>query len=126
MSYLFQVATMAAVKHLLEEILNDLSCEELEKFKKQLIGSFWVSSDVPLTFSQTKTSTDIVDVMVQSHGQQSVEVTKMILMDMNRTDLVERLSETSSGPKGETKKTQNFHITQTCVSHKCVINTLSN
>ncbi|XP_038566685.1 NACHT, LRR and PYD domains-containing protein 1 homolog isoform X2 [Micropterus salmoides] len=40
-----------------------------------------------------------MNLMVQTCGQQSVEVTKEVFMDMNRTDLVERLSETSSGPK---------------------------
>ncbi|XP_045902062.1 uncharacterized protein LOC123969011 isoform X2 [Micropterus dolomieu] len=93
------VATIAAVEQLLLETLNDLSNEELRKFKEFL--QWIVSQDLPY-ISWTLRHTDraeIVELMVKNYGQQSVEVTKEVFMDMNRTDLVERLTKPSSGLK---------------------------
>ncbi|XP_042345902.1 uncharacterized protein LOC121945668 [Plectropomus leopardus] len=95
-----KVATMSAVKELLPETLMDLSDEEFTKFK-------WL---LPLTFFQRSLEITpwtrlcgideadrLVDVMMEKYGQQFVEMTEEILMDMKRTDLMQRLSETSSG-----------------------------
>ncbi|XP_037642053.1 uncharacterized protein LOC119497753 isoform X6 [Sebastes umbrosus] len=100
-----KVATMTAVKELLMETLNDLSIEELQKFKWLLQFTFF-QRNLPLTsWSQLLESTQaylvemMAEMMVEMYGHQSVEVTEEIFMDMNRTDLVQRLSEISSGPK---------------------------
>ncbi|XP_074508767.1 uncharacterized protein LOC141778417 [Sebastes fasciatus] len=100
-----KVATMRAVKELLLETLNDLSSEELTQFKWLLQFTFF-QRNLPLTsWSKLLKSTQgdlvemMVEMMVEMYGQQSVEVTEEIFMDMNRTDLVQRLSEISSGPK---------------------------
>ncbi|XP_071325380.1 uncharacterized protein [Trachinotus anak] len=96
-----KVATIAAVKQLLLENLNDLSNEELREFKKvlRLIVPRWGALDNSWILSDIEDRAGIVNEMVETYGQQSVEVTKKVFMKMNKTDLVQRLSETSSGPK---------------------------
>lgn len=98
---------MAAVKELLLETLNDLSYKDLMKFKLLLQFTFFKRSLPNVLWEQLRTTDSadrLVDLMVEC-GQQSVEVTMEVFMDMNRTDLVQRLSETSSGLKGKMKKT---------------------
>ncbi len=95
---------MAAVEQILSETLKDLSYEEREKFKLLLHLTYFQKSlpQIPWTRLKWVNRADLlVDLMVRSHGQQSVEVIKEVFMDMNRTDLAERLSELSSGLKGQ-------------------------
>ncbi|XP_067456890.1 centromere-associated protein E-like isoform X2 [Thunnus thynnus] len=96
-----KVATMAAVKEMLLETLNDLSYQELKKFKEvlQLTVSQMNLPDSSLRLSYTADRADIVDLMLQNCGQQSVDLMKKIFKKMSRSDLVQRLSDTSSGPK---------------------------
>ncbi|XP_071325157.1 uncharacterized protein [Trachinotus anak] len=96
-----KVATIAAVKQLLLENLNDLNNEELQEFKEvlRLSHSPWDTSFRWWMLSDIGDRADIVDLIVEIYGQQSVEVTKKFFIKMNKTDLVQRLSETSSGPK---------------------------
>nr|XP_024655559.1 uncharacterized protein LOC112431244 isoform X2 [Maylandia zebra] len=98
-----KAATMAAVKHLLLETLNDLSDEELKKFKGLLqtilpwrILSFFSYTD---RLSRSSTRADVVNLMVDELGHQSVEVTREVFMHMNRTDLVQKLPESSSASR---------------------------
>ncbi|XP_051261723.1 uncharacterized protein LOC127366633 isoform X1 [Dicentrarchus labrax] len=93
-----KVATIAAVKQLLLETLKDLSNEELKKFEEflQLIFS---QKDLQMDLRDTADRAEIVDLMVETYGQQSVELTREVFMDLNRTDLVQRLSKPSSGLK---------------------------
>ncbi|XP_049439412.1 uncharacterized protein LOC125893026 isoform X3 [Epinephelus fuscoguttatus] len=93
-----KAATMAAVKQLLLETLNDLSDKELKKFKWSLE---WIVSqkNLPDTSSALSYTTDraqIVDVMLQTYSQQSVQLTREVVKKMNRTDLMQRLSKPSS------------------------------
>ncbi|XP_078027616.1 uncharacterized protein LOC117265273 isoform X9 [Epinephelus lanceolatus] len=93
-----KVATMAAVKQLLLETLNDLSDKELKKFKWSLE---WTVSqknlpDFSLHLSYTTYREEIVDVMLQTYSQQSVWLTREVVKEMNRTDLMQRLSKPSS------------------------------
>ncbi|XP_026226738.1 uncharacterized protein LOC113169502 isoform X2 [Anabas testudineus] len=96
-----KVATMAAVYQLILETLNDLRHKELKEFKRllQLTVSQKSLSDSSCYLRQTGDGTEIVASIVQSFGQKSVEVTKQVLMDMNRADLVQRLSETNPETK---------------------------
>ncbi|XP_039475976.1 uncharacterized protein LOC116330579 isoform X8 [Oreochromis aureus] len=96
-----KVATMAAVKHLLLETLNDLSDEELKKFKRllQMINSWRDLSYISDMFSQSSNRADTVNLMVDKLGLQSVEVTREVFMYMNRTDLVQKLSDSSSASR---------------------------
>ncbi|XP_036929634.1 uncharacterized protein LOC119005785 isoform X16 [Acanthopagrus latus] len=94
-----KAATMRAVKELLLETLNDLSYEEQKNFAWFLQFTCFQRSLPQIPWSRLQMSymaESLVDVMVEKYGQKSVEVTREVLMDMNRTDLVQRLSETSS------------------------------
>lgn len=106
------MATITAVKELLLETLNELSYEERKNFKWFLQFRFFQRSLPQISLLQTEDSADLlVDLMMEKCGQKSVELTKEVLMDMNKTDLVQRLSESSSGPKGQTKKTTTHTFT---------------
>ncbi|CAI5661638.1 unnamed protein product [Oreochromis niloticus] len=96
-----KVATMAAVRHLLLENLNDLSDEEIKKFKRllQMIIPWRNLSDILWRLSGSSTRAVIVNLMMDELGQQSVEVTREVFMYMNRTDLVQKLSESSSASR---------------------------
>ncbi|XP_059194301.1 uncharacterized protein LOC131975630 [Centropristis striata] len=106
-----KVATMAAVKELLSETLNDLSYEELETFQWLLEFMFFqrrisLTSEIQLKF--LRRGDRPVDLMVEVCGQQSVEVVKEVFMNMNRTDLVQRLS--SSGHEAAGSSAEAFGV----------------
>ncbi|XP_076746413.1 uncharacterized protein LOC112431633 isoform X4 [Maylandia zebra] len=96
-----KMATMAAVKHLLLETLNDLSDEELKKFKRllQTILPWRNLSFFSYRLSRSSTRADIMNLMMDELGHQSVEVTREVFMHMNRTDLVQKLPESSSASR---------------------------
>lgn len=96
-----KVATMAAVTDLLLETLEDLSDQDLKEFKWLLQFTCFQKSLPQIDLSNNIRR--IVNVMVNKWGQQSVEVIREVLTDMQRTDLVQRLSESSSGLKGKRK-----------------------
>ncbi|XP_072249645.1 uncharacterized protein [Leuresthes tenuis] len=90
---------LTAVKQLLLETLNDLSDEELNRFRESLISQENLSH-----FSWTRLHADrllLAHVMVEELNQQSVEVVSEILMNMKKTDLVQRLTDRSSVLKEE-------------------------
>uniref|UniRef100_A0A3Q3FSZ7 Pyrin domain-containing protein n=1 Tax=Labrus bergylta TaxID=56723 RepID=A0A3Q3FSZ7_9LABR len=91
---------------LLLEILHSLNNGEFRKFRKFLLSAFQKDSkDIPLLLRYSNDRTKILDVMVQTYGRQSVDETREILKKlMNRTDLVGKLSESSSVSKGKFKK----------------------
>ncbi|XP_078027625.1 uncharacterized protein LOC117265280 [Epinephelus lanceolatus] len=118
-----KVATMRAFKELLLETLRDLSNEELKKFKWLLQFTLFQRSLELISWRKlspphiswrelelTNSTDKVVDVMLERCGQQSVEVTKEVLMDMNRTDLVHRLSETSSGQEAAGSSAEAFGV----------------
>lgn len=101
---------MTSVKEKLLATLEDLDYEEFKEFKSLLQQSdttidLLIKHKHPTTLAQR---VDVVELMVQTYGEQSVEVTREILKKMNRSDLELRLSETSSGSKGKIceKKTE--------------------
>ncbi|XP_029359458.1 uncharacterized protein LOC115044524 isoform X2 [Echeneis naucrates] len=98
-----KVATMVAVKHLLLENLNELKSEELEKFMKIILGipPPWGAFDNSWVSSSIEDKRDMVNKTMEIFGQHSVEVAKKVFMNINRTDLVQKLSETCSRPKEE-------------------------
>nr|XP_033495571.1 uncharacterized protein LOC117265273 isoform X10 [Epinephelus lanceolatus] len=118
-----KVATMRVFKELLLETLRDLSNVELKKFKWLLKFTFFQRNieliswrelsppHIPWSELELTNSTDqLVDVMLERCGQQSVEVTKQVLMDINRTDLVQRLPETSSGQEAAGSSAEAFGV----------------
>lgn len=102
---IFQEATVEAVKELLLETLEDLSEEDLGhlicflQFKRFQNGL----PQIPLRLLEYSDLTFIIDLIVEMCGQQSLEVTTELFRDMNRMDLVQRLSKSSSGFKGKIK-----------------------
>lgn len=96
------------------ETLNDLSTEELEKFKSliELEKGFPLFSREQLEMTKTP---DIVDLMVETYSQECLELTKSVLKKMNRTDLVQRLMDT----EGKAEKTLSNQI-----PHQIFINDL--
>ncbi|XP_078138442.1 NACHT, LRR and PYD domains-containing protein 3-like [Centroberyx gerrardi] len=94
---------MAADKEKLLETLEDLGDEELKKFQW-----FLQQDDILEGFPAIKKSRlenadrlDTVDQMVQTYNQHSLEVTKKVLMKINRNDLEQSLSNSSSGHEGD-------------------------
>ena len=99
---------MVAVKELLSETLSDLSSEESKNLKWFVQFTSFQRSlpDIHLGLVPMADGTDaLVDMMVKKCGLKSVDIMREIFMDMNRTDLVQRLSETNSTPKGKIKRT---------------------
>ncbi|XP_059181749.1 uncharacterized protein LOC131960527 isoform X2 [Centropristis striata] len=85
-----RVATVAAVKQLLLETLNDLSDEEFKRFLELIVSQ----KDLPDIFRMLRQTdrADTVDLMVQTCGQLSVDLSMKIFIDMKRMDLMQRLS----------------------------------
>ncbi len=104
---------MASVTELLLETLADLSDRDLERFKEVLLihhwsHFYWCLSEYKWMLLETADMQDTVFLMVLACGQQTVEKTKEVLEMMGRTDLVQRLSDSSSGPKSKTIKTKTY------------------
>ena len=98
---------MESVIELLLETLKDLSVVELKKFKVSLLSQpefHGHSLSIPLKRLPIAHVQDMVFFMVQLSGQSCVEKTEKILKTMKRTDLVQRLSDRSSGSKSKTIK----------------------
>ncbi|XP_078138443.1 NACHT, LRR and PYD domains-containing protein 3-like [Centroberyx gerrardi] len=94
---------MATDKEKLLKTLEDLGDEELKKFQW-----FLQQDDILEGFPAIKKSRlenadrlNTVDQMVQTYNQHSLEVTKKVLMKINRNDLEQSLSNNSSGPEGD-------------------------
>ncbi|XP_070823060.1 uncharacterized protein [Chaetodon trifascialis] len=97
-----RVATMAAVKQLLLEthkVLHDWEYKIFRRFLQLIVSRMHLPNIFGMLIDRADRA-DTVDLMVQTYGQLSVELTREAFMVMNRTDLVQRLSEFSSGSKG--------------------------
>lgn len=90
---------MEAVKKLLLEALNDLSEEVLPKFQcyLQFIRFQKGLPQIPFSLLEFAKMKFILDVVVETCGLQSLEVTRQIFKDMQRADLVHKLSKSSAG-----------------------------
>ena len=108
---------MESVIELLLKALTDFTKAELKMFKSNLrpvydLGHSSVKSMqqkakcIPFDQLDKADKQDTVYLMVQYCGQQSVEMTKEIFNMMERTDLVQRLSDSRSRPKSKTIKTR--------------------
>ncbi|XP_054878880.1 uncharacterized protein LOC129353551 [Poeciliopsis prolifica] len=96
-----EVATMAAVKDVLLETLQDLNETEFIELKLLLqFANF--QRNIPLISWDELDDTNrtrVVDHLVNKCGKLSVEVIREVLLDLNRTDLALVLPETSSASK---------------------------
>ncbi len=101
---------ISSVIELLLETLADLSDQDFMRFKEVLFEMVIYKDypDFPSRLLNVADMQDIVFLMVQNYGQQSVKKIKEVLMEMKRTDLVLRLSDRSSGPQSKTIKTKTF------------------
>nr|XP_020482795.1 uncharacterized protein LOC109977392 [Labrus bergylta] len=98
----FEKTVKEDVEHVLSETLSGLKLEEFEKFKWVLQLTYFQRSFTRIQWHDMEWATtpdELVYLMVRN--QQPVEVTKEVLLDMNRTDLVERLMGTDSGLQEE-------------------------
>ncbi|XP_071376413.1 apoptosis-associated speck-like protein containing a CARD [Centroberyx affinis] len=94
---------MATSKELLLETLEDLREEEFKSFKWFLNQADILEGFPAMRRSRLERADrmDTVDQMMQIYSQHSPEVTMKVLMKINRNDLAQFLSNTSSGPKDE-------------------------
>lgn len=96
-------------------ILDDLRAEEFETFKWHLKNEE-VGDIRPIKVSQLSEAErrDTVDLMVQKYKSAgAVEVTTSILKKISRSDLVQELSNTSSGAEGQSQEEKIM------TSHQC-------
>ncbi|KAM3863769.1 NACHT, LRR and PYD domains-containing protein 3-like [Diretmus argenteus] len=93
---------MAAPKQQLLRTLEDLKDEELKRFK-WFLQQADVLADypaIPTCQLERADRCDTVDQMVQTYGLPgALEVTRKVLVEINRNDLAQSLSNSSSGPK---------------------------
>ncbi|XP_071399232.1 NACHT, LRR and PYD domains-containing protein 3-like isoform X2 [Centroberyx affinis] len=92
---------LSKTKRLLIETLEDLGDEELKIFQWFLQQNDILEGFPAIRKSKVEKANrqDTVDQMVQTYNQHSLEVTKKVLMKINRNDLVQSLSNSSSEPK---------------------------
>eukprot|EP00064_Thunnus_orientalis_P022497 superscaffoldBa00007620_g22695 len=94
--------TMTSVKEKLLETLEELRFGEFLQFK-DILQKLQMKEFPRVRIEMAQNKVDLVELMVEICGQQSVEVTMEVLKKMNRTDLVQRLSDISSGSKGPSR-----------------------
>ncbi|XP_010766065.1 uncharacterized protein, partial [Notothenia coriiceps] len=95
-------AQIAAVKPILFKALVFMSDDELHRFQWYLQFTYFqkrISCIFHGYSNWAESALQLVDQMVETCGPQSVEVTREVLMDLDRTDLVERLSKPILRPK---------------------------
>lgn len=92
-----------AVREELLKTLEELGDDEFKQFKWYLKQSDNLegSSVIPKSHLDKVDRPDTVDKILQTYNQQSVEVLKKTLKKINRNDLVEELSNTSTGVRGK-------------------------
>ncbi|XP_065327797.1 uncharacterized protein LOC135933611 [Pelmatolapia mariae] len=96
-----RVETMESLIELLLETLADLSDSEVKDFIKILRRKRGLM--IPTSLSDLQDVQDVVFLMVRTFGQQSVKKIMKILQEMKRTDLAQRLTDSSS-------EAQNKHL----------------
>ncbi|KAM3615307.1 uncharacterized protein V6R79_026399 [Siganus canaliculatus] len=92
---------------LLLKTFNDLSYEELKIFRWLLQFTCFHKNLPLIPWSKLQTAAGyhgakmerMVNLLMETYGQQCVEVIMSVFMNMNRTDLVQKLSDTSSAPE---------------------------
>lgn len=98
---IYQKQMMMAGTKLLLETLMDLGDEELKIFKwflqqDEILKDF---PAIPKSHLEKADRLDTVDLIGQTYNKRSVEVITKVLTNINRNDLVQKLSNISQGPK---------------------------
>ena len=117
---------MTSVIELLLETLADLSNREQKHFKQVLWSQSLVYEPYIKISRVVADMQDTVFLMVKTFGQQSLKKTKKVLSEIKRTDLVQRLSDSSSGPKSKTMKTKTYSTGSKHVIHEFMSYIISN
>lgn len=105
---IYQEPVMTTVTELLLETLDDLRDEELKIFKwflqqAEILEDF---PAIPKSHLDKADRLDTLGLIVQTYHEQSVEVTKKVLTKISRNDLVQNLSNISTGPKRKSSNLQ--------------------
>lgn len=93
---------MATPKMIILKVLEDLEEKHFWKFKWYLQQSDILEDFQPIPASQLEYADRMhtVDLMEQTYRDNIITVTRMILVEMNQNDLVEKLSDNNSEPTG--------------------------
>ncbi|XP_078140918.1 NACHT, LRR and PYD domains-containing protein 3-like [Centroberyx gerrardi] len=94
---------LSKTKRLLIKTLEDLGDEDFKNFKWELQQDDILEGfpAIPKSRLEKADRRGTVDQMVQTYNKNTLEVTKKVLMRINRNDLVQSLSNNSSGLKGD-------------------------
>uniref|UniRef100_A0A668A394 Pyrin domain-containing protein n=1 Tax=Myripristis murdjan TaxID=586833 RepID=A0A668A394_9TELE len=94
---------MATPKEQLLSVLKALADKDLKEFQWFLQDAEMMKPfpAIPKCDLETADRLDTVDLMVQTYDEDNVEVTRKVLSKMNKNDLVQHLSGTSSGTEGK-------------------------
>uniref|UniRef100_A0A672YU26 Pyrin domain-containing protein n=1 Tax=Sphaeramia orbicularis TaxID=375764 RepID=A0A672YU26_9TELE len=89
----FSSSQMVTPTKVLLDVLNDLSADDFKTFKwflkqKEDLGPF---RPIPERRLEDADRTDTVDAMKNLYGTHTVEVTRTVLVQINRNDLLEEL-----------------------------------
>lgn len=91
---------MAQPQVLLLNTLDHLGDDDFEGFKWYLKNTF----KIPVSKLGKADRRDTVDLMVQSFPRQAVDMTIACLREINRSDLVEHLSQNNAGGKNRLRR----------------------
>ncbi|XP_039475985.1 NACHT, LRR and PYD domains-containing protein 1 homolog isoform X2 [Oreochromis aureus] len=93
-----KVLTVHSDREKLLGMLEDLTYEEFNNFKWFLQDSDAVVGlpRIPKSRLEKTSTCNLVDLMLQTYTEKSVEVTKKVLKKINRNDLVQKVSDSSS------------------------------
>lgn len=84
-------------------MLENLKQEEFEGFKWNLQDKHILAGlpCIPRHLLEKSDRFDLVNLMLHTYSQQYMEVAKKVFKEIYRNDLVQELSDTSSGSKGK-------------------------
>ncbi|KAF7646230.1 hypothetical protein LDENG_00191350 [Lucifuga dentata] len=118
----FTRSVMATLKEKLWNILDDLKEEEFKRFKwllqqadimHTIIPNLHVNPAIPVSRLERADRQDTVQLMVQTYGLPgTLEVTRKVLMKIDRNDLVQCLPSTSSEVPAQTLENTGFSCIQ--------------
>lgn len=106
------------------DTLDDLGEEEFERFRWSLLQVESPKGSIKRGRLEKASKWDTVDLLVQTYELPgALEVTMKILQNIPRNDLVQRLSITSSGKKGQSCEDRVVKNIMSHQSEKCIYNT---
>lgn len=97
---------MATHKEVLLQTLEDLGGDDFKKFKWILCqkGALEGFPSIPTSRLENADRLDTVDQMFQTYSTNTVKVTKMALVKIDKNDLLKNFKDTTSEPTGKSGK----------------------